>query len=300
MMSPSRPSSTAVGDLGVDRLRRQQHGDAARLRDRVEVDGGQEAGPHVPDAGLRLLEVGGQADHRPGGACGLRVVRNHAPAPSRSRRRRRPPARRARCSGSGRRPRRRTPRARPPTRANSVGRLAQRRRQPLGATGVRVAGERHRLSSSSFSMPCRPPAMIAATARYWLTSPPGTRFSTRSRAVADHPQRAGAVVDAPGDGGRREAAVDVALVGVDVRREEQRQLAQRGEQAGDQVLDHRRHAVARRRRPSPAARRSPRTERWMWQLLPSRSLNFAMKVRPCRAGRRSPSRRSCRSCGCRR
>ena len=29
-------------------------------------------------------------------------------------------------------------------------------------------------------MPCSAPAIIAAIARYGLTSPPGTRFSTRS------------------------------------------------------------------------------------------------------------------------
>ena len=29
-------------------------------------------------------------------------------------------------------------------------------------------------------MPCSPDAIIAAIARYGLTSPPGTRFSTRS------------------------------------------------------------------------------------------------------------------------
>ncbi len=28
-------------------------------------------------------------------------------------------------------------------------------------------------------MPCRPPAISAATARYWLTSPPGARHSIR-------------------------------------------------------------------------------------------------------------------------
>ena len=55
-------------------------------------------------------------------------------------------------------------------------------------------------SSSSFSMPWRPPAMIAATARYGLTSPPGTRFSTRSDCPwPTTPQRARAVVDPPGD-----------------------------------------------------------------------------------------------------
>ena len=43
-------------------------------------------------------------------------------------------------------------------------------------------------------------------------------------AVADDPQRAGAVVAAPGDRGRREGAGGEALVGVDVGRVEQRQL----------------------------------------------------------------------------
>ena len=51
-------------DLVVDRLWRQQHGDAARAVDGLEVHLRQERGLHIPDAGLRLLEVGGQADER--------------------------------------------------------------------------------------------------------------------------------------------------------------------------------------------------------------------------------------------
>ena len=35
-------------------------------------------------------------------------------------------------------------------------------------------------SSSSESTPCRPAAIIAASARYGLTSAPGSRFSSRS------------------------------------------------------------------------------------------------------------------------
>ena len=65
MISPSSPSSTRLGDVGVDRLRRQQRRDAAGQRDPLDVDAGQEAGVHIPDPGLRLLQIGGQADHGP-------------------------------------------------------------------------------------------------------------------------------------------------------------------------------------------------------------------------------------------
>ena len=56
--------------------------------------------------------------------------------------------------------------------------------------------------------------------------------------VADHPQRAGAVVASPGDRGGRERAGLEPLVGVDVRRVEQGELAQRGLDAGDEVVEH--------------------------------------------------------------
>ena len=52
----------------------------------------------------------------------------------------------------------------------------------------------------------------------------------------------------------------------------------RGELAGEEVLAELRTARAARRRPSPARRRRPRSERWMWQELPSRSFGLAMKV----------------------
>ena len=59
-------------------------------------------------------------------------------------------------------------------------------------------------------------------------------LDAQRRPVADHAHRARAVVDAPRDRCRGERADRVALVGVDVGREEQRQLAQRGELAGDE------------------------------------------------------------------
>ena len=60
-MSPS-VGEHGVGRLVVDRLRRQEHGDAARLRHRIQVDLGQEGGVDVPHPGLRALQVGGEAD----------------------------------------------------------------------------------------------------------------------------------------------------------------------------------------------------------------------------------------------
>ena len=86
--------------------------------------------------------------------------------------------------------------------------------------------------------------MIAARARYGLTSPPGTRFSSRSDvAVADHPQGAGAVVVAPGDRRRGEAAGREPLVGVHVGGQEQGQLAQAGQLPGQELLHQLRVAV---------------------------------------------------------
>ena len=91
-------------------------------------------------------------------------------------------------------------------------------------------------------------------------------------AMPDDAHRAGAVVVAPCDGRRGERPWHEALVGVDVGREQQRQLAQArqlpGEEAPEELLvaGERVLAVAR---PS---------EQWMWHELPSRSSHFAMKV----------------------
>jgi hypothetical protein len=51
-----------------------------------------------------------------------------------------------------------------------------------------------------------------------------TVLDAQGFAVAEHPERAGAVIHSPGERGRRETAGGVALVGVDVGREEKRQL----------------------------------------------------------------------------
>src|SRR5918994_2505291 len=61
--------------------------------------------------------------------------------------------------------------------------------------------------------------------------------------VTDDPHRAGAVVLAPGYGRRGEGALRVALVGVNVWGEEERELAQAGELARQEVLEHRGEAV---------------------------------------------------------
>ena len=98
-------------------------------------------------------------------------------------------------------------------------------------------------------------------------------------AVADQADRAGAVVLAPRDRGRRERAGREALVGVDVRRVQQREVVHRGEDAGDELV------VERRAAPSPSQNTtspsSPRSDRWMWQELPSRWSYFDMKVIAC-------------------
>ena len=89
------PEASADGML-------RQDGNPAGAGDTVEVHPGQEAGGHVPHAGLRLLQVGGQPDHRPsrrkrlrhagifgtfvsarGSTGGARSVRSHGSAPSR-------------------------------------------------------------------------------------------------------------------------------------------------------------------------------------------------------------------------
>ncbi len=77
-----------LGDAGVDGLRRQQRGDAARQGDAFEVDRGQKAGADVPHPGLRPLKIGRQAEN---GAHLLlartRAAQSRAPSPNRSRRR---------------------------------------------------------------------------------------------------------------------------------------------------------------------------------------------------------------------
>ena len=97
-----------------------------------------------------------------------------------------------------------------------------------------------------------------------LEAQPGPWPTTRSAA--------GAVVVRPGDRGGGERARGIALVGVDVGRQQQRQLAQAGQLAGQERLEHR--PVAREQH----ALSSAESEKWMWHELPSRSLNLAMKL----------------------
>ena len=68
-----------VGGVGVDRLRGQQHRDTAGHGDALEIVGRQKAGQDIPDARLRLIQVGGQADYR----SRSRGVQNHASSPNR-------------------------------------------------------------------------------------------------------------------------------------------------------------------------------------------------------------------------
>ncbi len=52
---PVQAVENPVGDVGVDRLRRQQHRHPAGRGDALKVDGRKETGGHVPDSGLRLI-----------------------------------------------------------------------------------------------------------------------------------------------------------------------------------------------------------------------------------------------------
>jgi hypothetical protein len=79
---------------------------------------------------------------------------------------------------------------------------------------------------------------------------------------------------APPDRGRREAAGHEALVGVDVRREQQGEVPQRRQLAGEEVLEDGGEAgplalaVAGEDRPPSSVTRL----KWTWQELPSRGV----------------------------
>ena len=53
--------------LRIDYLRWEHHDSAARVGHRTNVDLWQKRCPHIPDAGLRLLEIARDADDRPYG-----------------------------------------------------------------------------------------------------------------------------------------------------------------------------------------------------------------------------------------
>ena len=118
-----------------------------------------------PHGGDGLL--GGRVEHGEGGTCAasrITAARSRAAAPSRSPRRRRRPARPGRSWRSARPPPRRTPGGPARSSATAPGR-------PAGCAGPAAPprGKRCRSaggsSGSSRSMPCRPAAIIAATAR---------------------------------------------------------------------------------------------------------------------------------------
>ena len=177
----------------------------------------------------------------------------------------------------GRAPRRRT-----------ASRAARRVCGTVGLVGgVGVARQRRPPARAPARSPCRPPASIAAIARYGLTSPPGSRFS--SRALGPWPTSRTAQVRLSWPQATAVGAnepVGEPLVGVDVRR------VQQGEVAPSWPASRRRTSRtaasgARRRRPRTRSSPSvPRSDRWMWQELPSRSLYLAMKVSdwPCWLG----------------
>ena len=113
-------------------------------------------------------------------------------------------------------------------------RLAQRVGEALGVGLVGVALERRR----QLELVLDPVAGRRRAARRrrgtGSTSPPGMRVSVRSAgAVADDAEAARAVVVAPGERRRRPASGGEALVRVDRRRDEDRELLQAGDLAGE-------------------------------------------------------------------
>ena len=100
----------------------------------------------------------------------------------------------------------------------------------------------------------------------------GPVLEPQRRPVSDDAQRARPVVVAPGDRGGGERALGEALVGIDVGRQQQGELAQAGELAGQERVE-----LGRSRANTGGGSRSA-SEKWMWHELPSRSLNLAMKL----------------------
>ena len=121
--------------------------------------------------------------------------------------------------------------------------VAQGGRHPAAVVGVRVAGER-RFQRQFVVHAVQPGRDHRGNGQVRVHVAAGDPvLHPERRAVPDQPQRAGPVVHAPAHRGGREAARDVPLVGVDVRRVAQRQLAQRGQLPGDEVLAERGQAM---------------------------------------------------------
>src|SRR3954452_5304560 len=80
-----------------------------------------------------------------------------------------------------------------------------------------------------------------------------SRLRPQALAVADDAEAAGAVVVPPREGRRRPASRGVALVGVDRRREEDRELLEARDLAGQELLEHLRLAGERALLAAPEA-----------------------------------------------
>ena len=149
------------------------------------------------------------------------------------------------------------PRARRSPRAASTGTA----RHPRRTRSLRAAGG----SSSSFSIPCSPAAIVAANARYGFTSPPGMRDSTRIAEPDPTMRKPHVRLSCPQASvvGAHEPGRE-PLVRVDVRRVEDRQLARARDLPGEVLLEGVALAVERalvaapQRRVDVARRADPR------------------------------------------
>src|SRR6187397_1585522 len=118
-------------------------------------------------------------------------------------------------------------------------RLSERRREALGIRLVRVALERRRRLELLLDavQPGRDHRREGEV-RIHVTSGNAGLHASR-RAVADDAEAAGAVVVAPCEGRRRPAAGRIALVRVDGRSKEDRELLRAGDLAGEPPPEHR-------------------------------------------------------------
>src|SRR5215211_1723210 len=116
-------------------------------------------------------------------------------------------------------------------------RLAQRRRKALGIGFVGVALEgRGRLEL--LLDPVEPRRDQGGKGEVRVDVAAGdARLDPRRRPVSDDPEAARAVVVTPGESRRRPRARGIALVGVDVRREEDRELTRVRDPAGEKAVE---------------------------------------------------------------
>ena len=154
--------------------------------------------------------------------------------------------------------------------------------------------------SRLFSMPWRPAAMIAANARYGLLSAPASRLSTRMPRPWPTTRNAHVRLSMPQASvvGANEPA-RVALVRVDVRREAQRQLARVPASWPARKWRNRSRSDGRRRRRKAAPAPVPQAAVDVARVALALVVLGHERERVARARGRSPSRRSCRRCGCR-